>query len=307
LLALYLFWLVYRGPAWQWAVAALVAVGVPASWFVIDWFGARQFNRSAQAATHQSQGGPLLDREPGLATLRESWHLMSPVVIVLFLLGFATALWRWRRDGEVRPTVWLSFLALGWLVIDAILAQRRVASGAERYLLPGVAIACVVAGVFVADLVRELLRRRADSRLPAVALALSGVLLAVLALPRIVDTVRQVHTGTRTIRQESHLASGLDQAIALAGGRQAILRCGVLSTENYQVPLVAWHMRVPVVRVPITPGEKGVILRTAGTPQVPPSLAGRYRLIGTAGPPDARWTVLSTCPVPASATATAPS
>jgi hypothetical protein len=286
-------------------LAALVAVGIPASWFIIDWFGSRQLNRSAVAATHQSQGGPLLDREPGLATLRESWHLMSPVVIVLFVLGFATALWRWRRDGKASPTVWLGFLAVGWLVIDALLAQRRVASGAERYLLPGVAIACVVAGVFVADCVRDVVRRRADSHVPAFALALGGVLVIAFAIPRVVDTARQVHTGAHTIRQESRLASGVDRAIALAGGRQAILRCGVLSTENFQVPLVAWHMRVPVQLVPITPGEAGVILSTAGTPRVPPSLAGRYRLIGTTGPADARWTVLSTCPVPAPTTGTA--
>jgi hypothetical protein len=304
LLALYLFWLVYRGPVWKWAVAALLAVGVPVSWFVIDWFGARQLNRSAVASSHQSQGGPLLAREPGLATLRESWHLTAPVVIVLFVLGFAVALWRWRRDGEARPTVWLGFLAIGWLIVDALLAQRRVASGAERYLLPGAAIACVVAGVFVADVVRGIRSRRSNGYVPAIALAVGGILLVLLALPRTVDTVRQVRNGVHITRQESRLTSGLDHAIALAGGRDAILQCGTVSTEDFQVPIVAWHLQIPVDRLTATPGESGVVLREAGAPRVPAALASRYRVVGTVGASDARWTVLSTCPVSAAATGT---
>jgi hypothetical protein len=295
LLALYLIWLVYRGPVWQWVVAALVAVAIPVSWFIIDWFGARQLSRSAVASSHQSQGGPLLDREPGLATLRETWHLMAPVVIVLFLLGFAAALWRWRHDGEARPTVWLSFLALGWLIVDALLAQRRVASGAERYLLPGAALACIVAGVFVADVVRGIKHRSADGRVAAVALAVGWVALILLALPRMVTAVHQVHTGEHAAREESRLTSNLDGAIALAGGRAAMLRCGTIATEDFQVPVVAWHLQIPVEQLTLTPGQTGIVLHEAGQPVVPTALASRYRLLGTVGPPDARWTVLSTC------------
>jgi hypothetical protein len=177
------------------AAGIVLAVAVPPTWFVIDWFGARQFFRSAGAATQQSQGGPLLSREPGIATFRETWHLMSAPVIVLFVLGFAVALLRSRRDRRLTPAAWLGLAAIAWLVIDALLAQGRFATGAPRYLLPGGALACVVAGLFAADLARLLARRLPAPRLAAATVAVGCLALAGCAVPRLVTTGQQVHRG----------------------------------------------------------------------------------------------------------------
>lgn len=289
----YCLWLAYYQTAWRRGVAVAVAVAVPASWFVIDWFGSRQFLRSAGAASRQSQGGPLLSRQPGLATFRETWHLMSAPFLILFVLGFGAALLAWFRGGRPTPSVWIGLGALGWLVVDAVLAQGRFATGAPRYLLPGVALACVVAGVFFADVVRALASRPRSTRAAAVvAVAAVVALLATLA-PRLETTRRQIDAGVHEGRLNARLAASLPRAIDLAGGRGVVVHCGQISTQNYQVPFVAWQLRVHIAAVTDVAGPSGTVLAQSGRPTVP--AGGGYRSVGTAGPPAADWTVFTTC------------
>jgi hypothetical protein len=277
---------------------AAVAVAVPSSWFVIDWFGSRQLLRSAGAASQTSQGGPLLTREPGLATIRETWQLMSGPFVVLFLLGLATALLLWLRSGRVRPTGWLCVAALSWLVIAAAMAQARIATGAPRYLLPAAALACVVAGVFVADCVRVIVRLLPDTR-AGVAVAVLGVLaLGGLCGGRFVHTAHLLKSGEQQSRRLSQSSQNVAMAIAHAGGRDALVRCGPISTMAFQVPIVAWRLRVPVGEVTITPSVPGVVLQQARLPRIPAALSHSYRNLGSVGPVDQRWTVLTSCPAP---------
>lgn len=294
-------WLAYLRLTWQRALGVVVAVAVPLVWFVIDWFGSRQFFRSAGAATHQSQGGPLLSRQPGLATVRETWHLMSAPILVLFLLGFGAALLAWARGGRPAPTVWLGLGAFGWLAVDAALAQGRFATGAARYLLPGVALACVVAGVFVADIVRGLSRLRSDARVSVVAAVLVGLALVASLSPRVVTTGRQVHTGVSAGRAFARVATNLSRAVVLAGGRDAVIGCGPVTTQAFQVPLVAWQLHVPVGDVRFVPPGTGTVLQQRGAPRVPTDISSNYRFVGTVGSARSRWTVLTACPAHAAA------
>jgi hypothetical protein len=288
-------WISYPKSAWQRTAAVGLAVAVPAVWFVIDWFGSREFFRSAGAATRESQGGPLLSKQPGLATVRETWHLMSGPMVVLFLLGFGAALLAWITSGRARPTVWLGFGALAWLAVDAALAQGRFATGAPRYLLPGAALACVVAGVFVADVVRSLAHRMPSARTSAALVAVICVGLAVLAGPRLVTTGRQVKAGALLGREAVRTAANLDAAIALGGGRNSIVRCGTATTQRFQVPLVAWSLRVPVGTVAIVPAVPGTVLQQAGQPTIRGDVGTHFRPLGSVGVARTRWTVLTTC------------
>jgi hypothetical protein len=297
-LILYVLWLTYRQPMSRRLLALAGAIAVPVSWFVIDWFGARQFFRSANAATHQSQGGPLLTREPGLATIRESWQLCSGPVIVLFLIAVVAALVQWRRSGRIPVALWLSAAAVAWLVMDAVLAQGRFATGAARYLLPGDAIACVVVGSFVADVVRAMLARRSTAGSALATPVAAGLVVAVVAtafIPRAIGTVHQVRQGRHSARLAQRLSAALPQAINEAGGRDAVVRCGHVTTQAFQVPLVAWQLDVPVGTVGIIPSSPGTVFMRQGAPRIPPSVIGAYRPIGQSGPPSARWTTLSTC------------
>jgi hypothetical protein len=295
----YAVWLVYRVRTPARLAALVVSVLIPPSWFVIDWVGARQFFRSAGAATHQSQGGPLLAHAPGLATVRETWALMSAPVVVLFVAGLAVALVGWRRTGRSRPAVWLGLGAIGWLLVDAILAQGRFATGAPRYLLPGVALACVVGAEFAVGCVRRLAARMAGSMDPAhgrlLAAALGVVVLGLAFTPRFIGTGHQVATGVREGQRSDRLATALQQAVTLAGGRATVLRCGPVTTQNFQVPPVAWQLRIPVGQVNVVPSGHGTVFQQNRSPRIPAALTGDYHYVGTTGSSNARWTILSSC------------
>jgi hypothetical protein len=298
-LILYSLWLAYPKLTRRSALRIVVAVAVPPSWFVIDWFGSRQFFRSAGAATHETQGGPLLSREPGLATVRETWHLMSAPVAVLFLLGFAAALIAWRRSGRLREPgalVWFGLGAIGWLAVDAVLAQGRFATGAPRYLLPGLALACVVAGVFFADAVRALVRILPASRVSVALAVLCCLGLVVCAGPRLIHTGRQVRSGVREGRASAKLQTTLPHAVALAGGRDAVIACAPVITKNFQVPLLAWQLHVSLDTVHFVPAGEGIVIQDERSPRIVPALSSDYRYVGSVGPLNARWSVLTSCP-----------
>ena len=294
-LFVYCLWLARSGSALRRVATLAVGVAVPASWFVIDWFGSGKLSNSAEAAQHSSQGGPLLHHHPGIATLRETWTLMSGPVVVLFLLAAAWSIVLSARSRRVTPLLGLSVLAVGWTVIDAVLAEGRFATGAPRYLLPAAALAAVVLGVVVVQTIEGVARRLSWRRAQAMCMTAAVVALVLVLIPRLDETGHQVRTGARIAHTAARLQTSVQQAVTIAGGRAAVLRCGVVATEPFSVPLVAWTLDVPVGHVVIVVGRSGTVLRRIGAPTVPAGVASSYRTVGAVGPPDARWTVLSTC------------
>lgn len=290
----YCLWFAWRGSWWRRLLGALLAVAVPASWFVIDWFGAHQLNRSTEAATHQSQGGPLLSRVPGLATFAETWSLMSGPVLVAFLLGFAAALVAWRRTRRPGPLVWLGVGVVGWVAIDAVLAQLRWATGAPRYLLPAGGIACVVGGCLVAGAVHRFGRA---GRLSGPAWVVVGLLLMAACAPRIAVVVGQVEAAVDGGARQQALQERLPAAIAAAGGRAVVLRCGPVSVGPFDVPRVAWQLRVPVGSLRSASAARAGTVIESGRNTVPPATRPRFHLLAGGPGSDRRrtWTVLSTC------------
>jgi hypothetical protein len=294
-LVLYCLWLAIPQSTARRAGLAAIAFGTPAVWFVIDKLGSGEFLRSAGAASVQSQGGPLLSREPGIATVRETWPLMRGPVLVLFVLGLAAALVAWRRTGRPGPMVWLGLGAVAWLVVDAILAQGGFATGAPRYLLPGVGLACVVVGVFVADTLRALAALKVNHRL-AMALATAGAAAVTLSLvPLVVSTSKDVHGSTTLYDNTVHSANALSHAITAAGGRQAVNECGPFVTRDLQATVVAWQLHSTLARVRITPVAAGTVLQQNGYPKMPAGLASLYHVIGSADTDGIHWTILATC------------
>jgi hypothetical protein len=302
LLFAYLVWLAWRLGWWRRIGAVAVGCLVPFSWFLIDWFGARQFNRSATAATHQSQGGPLLHHHPGLATITETWHLASGPVVIMFLAGVGLAVTLWWRSGRtldlarLDPPTLVSLITLAWVAIDAVLAQGHFATGAARYLLPAEALACVVAGWVVVEAGRWSARRlpAALPRLivPAVAVAAVAVL-----VPSLVNAGRQLRTGIKAGPHFADLATQLTTAIRLTGGREKVLRCGAVTTRNFQVPLVAWQLHVPLDRVGTVVRVPGTVFRQAQVPAIPAPLARRLRTTADLdGSPLSAWEAQTSCP-----------
>jgi len=70
-----------------------------------------------------------------------------------------------------------------------------------------------------------------------------------------------------TLRYQADLRHDLGAIIDKAGGAKAVLACGSVETENYQVPMVAWYLGVESVDVSdVRPGvTANVILQTRAT------------------------------------------
>jgi hypothetical protein len=170
----------------------------------------------------------------------------------------------------------LAASALAWVALIALMSQAGF-SGEERYLLPAAAAACVAAG---AAWSRVLHRRAAAVGLAAAAL---------LPLPLVVADAAELG---RDLADDAALADGLRNAIAGAGGAEA-LRCGALAAGRYRFPLVAWHLDVPISAVQLTLDRPGVVLSSElrrGEPRAPARpVSGR--LVGAAG----TWRLWSTC------------
>jgi hypothetical protein len=216
----------------------------------------------------------------------------------------------------VGATFWLIWAAWAWVGLEALMVGLRVAAGAPRFLLPGVALAAVAAGCAWADLLKRLpgLVPRATPALPSSAKQAdkeatnrrgalpSSVVLSVAWLALLGGSAHGVATWARNERGSwrsavhvQQLANQLPTAVSRLGGRAAIVRCGTIAAAPLQNPAVAWALDVPLGDVGIRPSAHGVVFATDGQPAVPGRFAGDYHRVGTVGPPAARWTERTTC------------
>jgi hypothetical protein len=251
-----------RGEARALAVSA--ALAVPALWFLPELWGSGELLRSTERARVPNPGQPALAALPALEVLKR-FALMTPP---LATLGLAL--------GLRGPTRLVAASALSWVALVALMSQAGF-SGEERYLLPAAAAACVVAGAAWS----RLLHHRAA--------ALALVAIALLPLPFVVSEAVDLR---RDLADDAALAEGLRDAIAAAGGAEA-LRCGDLAAGRYRFPLVAWHLDVPISAVGFTLDRPGVVLASElrrGEPRAPMRPAGG-RLLAAGG----TWRIWSTC------------
>lgn len=257
--------LAWTRPAWRPALAA-AAVAIPVLWFGPELWGSGDLLRSGDRARVPNPGQPALADVPALASLGDALALPLAAALVAVALGAATL-----RPGVALPLT----LGAGWLGLVAVMAQAGF-SGEERYHLPGVAALGVAAAVALAGILR-----RRDARWAA-----AGAVLAVALAGQ--AAARATGVPARLDRQEhaERLSDDLGRAIAAAGGRRAVLRCGRPVTGPLRGPLVAWHLRVPKQRVAFDPraAGTGAVLRSRllpGAPVEPPPDAGpRGRTVG---------------------------
>lgn len=310
-------WLAWRGHGVRRLLPPVIAVLVVASWFAIDWIGSHELSRSALAAQEGNAGGPLLSKVPGLAAIAETVPLLSVPVIVLFVLGIVTAVAGWWRTRRPPAQLWLALIAFAWMGQVVVLTQMRAATGAPRYMIPAAGLACVVAGAFPAQVAVWLRERSRRRGWPAALRAAGGVVLGVAAVAALVLAwLPRVHQGAEDLRKNAHAGwvdtmfeRKLPAAVRVAGGRGAILRCGPVWSGPYEVPLLAYQLRVPagqihstLQKVPPFPHAPGtMILRFPGL--TPHPLPKGFRRLTPPPPPDQKesrdWTVFSTCHAPA--------
>jgi hypothetical protein len=282
---------------------------IAAGWFGLDLWGSGDAFRSASTATKTSQGGPLLANYPGLATIREAAVDLVVPIRAAFVIEFGRGAVAVIRRKRVRPTFVLGLVALAWIVGEATMAQLRLATGAPRYLIPGLALASVVAACGCSDLILAVARwPRLVAAGRVVAAGAVTALLVVIAIgagPYGGGAVRKSagsvlvadwRLNLENARQGTALANELPGAVRVAGGRRAVVACGPIVGPMFNLPALAWALDVPQGTLRYMVPPTGTVFQQARHPRVPPKYAPAYRRVGvSAGSPGERWVISSTC------------
>ncbi len=219
--------------------AALIAL-VPLAWLGGDWLGsgsplhgARLALESAGARAHGAAAAGALagDFARGVG---------APL---LAGAGLAMAVALRRRDPRL---LLLAGAPLAWLAADAALLVRGYpASEIPRFALPAVAAGCLLGAIGLAR---------------AVALAAALALL----VPFGSGAVGNATAGVRAAAWYARSVGSLGDAVADAGGRRALLRCGHLSVDQWAEGALAWRLGVSPQRLS-WPGAPGLVLTLRGT------------------------------------------
>jgi hypothetical protein len=230
------------------AVSALL---VPAAWFLPELAGSGDALRSGARARVPNPGQPALADVPALAALDDAARLLLwPLWIGVVALAIEV-----RRGRVARVALVPVAVGAAWIGLVAVMAELGF-SGEARYSLPGAALVAIAGAVGLAGG-----RRRAIA-------VVAVVLVGVAGLTRL-DYVSDLRE-----RQEHAwaLATDLEDAIAAAGGRDAVLRCGQPYVGPLRGPLMAYRLDVPkrAVEPDAPPRPPGVVFRSRLDPGAGP-------------------------------------
>jgi hypothetical protein len=247
---------------WRWRLVAACA-GVLVLWFLPEWLASGELLRSADRARVPNAGQPALADVPALASIGDA----LPLLFWPIALGALVAPWRARLVAGV---------GVAWIGLVALMAQAGF-SGEWRYAVPGAAAIAVAGAVGLAA------RPRLAVALAVPAIVVAGVRLADLPALREREQSR------------AELATDLRRAVADAGGRREVLRCGRPYVGQFRGPLLAYALSVQKRRVEADDGPttRGFVFRSLTDADASPSPAApsHFRTVVEAG----RWTVLTTC------------
>jgi hypothetical protein len=260
----------------------MTGLAVAALWFVPERIGSGRFLRGAARAREAVAGSPGQAHHPFLAVFTNSTSALSLPFFAGAVIALAVAAVALRRGRGGRDVAALAAAVGLLMVIVAFLAQGGF-TGNLRYVLLPASLVCVLAGVGWS---RVLGWTRGRAGLAA-GLALAAVL-AGGAAPFLAKDLTRLHAQYTKATKEANVYGGLPDAIAAAGGRDAIVRCGPIYTSPTATQAVAWLLRVPETAVGITPEPPGTLLaawysRRVGDQRFPQ--VARTRL----------WVVRSTC------------
>jgi len=265
---------------WRWGAVGrrerLLMVGglllVPLLWFGPPATIGEPFSASTHAADYNGQTGS----DPALTALRRGLGLaLAP----LWVLAAGAVALR-PRDRVVRG---LAIGAAAWLLLVVVMTVGGY-PGLARFMLPAAALACVLGGVAAVELVR---RAAAGSGRAAAAFAATALL--ALGVGFALAPARDTVSSTRTAIDAARPQDELTRAIAVAGGRERVLACGLVAVNHTAQTAFAWKLDVPLARIAQDVVRPGIVFRgprslaLGGTPRI--RLPGPYRkvLLGHTG------------------------
>jgi hypothetical protein len=252
-------------------VITALALLVPAAWLIPELIGSGDLLRSGARARVPNPGQPALAEIPAIASLEAAvrlplWPLWAGVAVVLV--------------ARVRAALLPAAIGAAWIVVVAAMAQAGF-SGEPRYALPGAALVAFSGALGLAHLVRD--------RAALVVIGSAALILA--AAPRVgeLGDVRAAQA------YQWKLASELSDAVAAAGGRDAVLACGRPYVGPLRGPLMAYRLGVEkrIVEPDQPPRSPGIVFRSAlrETGTAAPTPSDRFVPIAQTG----AWQVLADC------------
>jgi hypothetical protein len=282
---LYLFW---RDPGARKLIVALFAL-IPVLWFLPELWGSGHLLRGVTRAQHPRSNSAAFAKCPVCTVFKkEAWptvmnRIKIPGIVAMFVAAWG--LWRmragwWRHPGPVdrgvRARAWLLGLGLFGFVwwLGVAIETEAGFSGNNRYLVLGTAPVAIVGGVawgWFAGALAAFPRRLAERRGGAsgvirssVALPVAGaiVIALILLVPRWIGASGSIVSLPRThhaLVYQAHLREDLTAAVNEAGGPSALLKCdgrpASVTTEGFQVPMVAWALGVHTMRIEAPPSK----------------------------------------------------
>lgn len=274
-LLLYCGWLWRRDPGARAAVAAGLAA-LPVAWLGPDLLAAGDALRSSERARIPNPGAPALADQPALESLRRALALAPWALWAGLALSVAAV----ARGRLPRLALLPAAAGAAWIVLIALMAELGY-SGEPRYAMPGVALLAVTAFTCLSVGPRS---AHGSAALAAAAVALAAIQQA----PGLAGEAERA-------RYEARLYGQLDDAVAAAGGREAVLRCRPVNSMPYSRPALAWRLDVPIPRLSTDPASSGTMLRARlhpGAPLRPAARGTDLAQVARAG----GWLVQSSCP-----------
>ncbi len=295
-LGLYALYLFVREPRRRPLVAALMLL-LPVLWLAPELWGSGDLFRASDRALDPNPDSPAFAENPALEVLgRAAGMLLVPVQIGA-LVAVVLAL---RAPLDRRRTLamtCMAAIALAWVGLVALMTENGY-SGNHRYLILAVALVSVLGGVGYARAAGATgafiaARLGRVSAAPAVSLAVL-VLLAAATVPFALGPIRGLPAEAEAIEAEAGSTRQLEFAVRDAGGPDRVLACGTAVTGPFEVPALAWQLRIAQEEVDVDPRLPGVVFSTR--PELYGTSAGEparvpFHPIARAG----EWRVLAAC------------
>ena len=271
-----------------------LAVLLPMLWLLPELWGSGDLLRASERAQDPNPDSPAFADNPTLEVLTRAggmvlWPLQAAALVGV-ALSFASPVDR-RLDRVVQA---LTFVAVGWVALVAAMTEAGY-SGNARYLVLYAGLTSVLGAVGFARLARWLATRL--PQLPGRLQPAPAVLAALVALtvPLALAPVGELPDEARAIAAEAGSNRDLELAVRDAGGPQEVLSCGPAAIGPFDVPALAWQLRVHQEQVDVEPALPGVVFRDRPgryrRPASEPGPRAPYRRIARAG----SWRVLAAC------------
>jgi hypothetical protein len=228
-LGLYGLWAWIAEPPLRPALAA-VAVLLPAAWVVPEWIGSGNPLDGGEQARSEPVWSLSLAEQPWLRALERIHNHAGLVVEVLTVVAVVAALAR-RRWAVLA----LAAAAAAQALLYVLMTQAGF-SGNPRYVLPALAVACLLAGIGAAYLAG---RPRVVALASVSAVALLGASSVGAQVTSLGHEVRQVGLRMKVHRDLGH-------AVERAGGPSAVAALGPATANRALHSRIAWELGVPM-------------------------------------------------------------